>query len=150
MQYAKCTQCALFGGLMTTKRKHLGEKLSVLAKSTGLSQTALADRVGVPPSQVNRYFRGHNDVHGSILLDLLKELGIDIDELVSRRVKSLTDVEKMDPDCRNEALVFLFNELDELGRQTYLSQLLWAAKISKGDAFPKKVEEQIKREISLI
>lgn len=51
---------------------------------------------------------------------------------------------------KHEALNFLFNELDELGKQTQLNQLLWAAKISIGDSFPKKIEDQIKKEINLI
>jgi len=135
---------------MGIKKKHLGDKLSLLSKSLGLSQTELADRVGIPSSQVNRYFRGHSEVYSSVLIDILKELGFDIEEMITKRLKSVSEIEVVDTKNPEETLSFLFNELDDLGKQTYLSQLLWAAKVSKGSAFPKKLEEQIKKEISLI
>lgn len=135
---------------MAATRKHIGEKLSMLSKTVGVSQTALAEKVGVPPSQINRFFKGHSEIYSSNLIEILKELGFDIEAMVTKRLKSVTDVEHSDPKSKKEAINFLFNELDELGKQTYLAQLLWAAKLTKGDAFPKKVEEQIKREITLI
>ena len=65
-------------------------------------------------------------------------------------LKAVTEVEHADPKSTHEALNFLFDELDELGKQTYLNQLLWAAKVSKGESFPKKIEDQIRKEINLI
>lgn len=135
---------------MAAKRKHLGEKLSVLSKSLGISQTSLAERVGVPPSQINRFFRGHSEIYSSALTEILKELGLDVEELIAKRLKAVAEIENAEPKSTHEALAFLFDELDELGKQTYLAQLLWAAKVTKGDSFPKRVEDQIKKEISLI
>jgi len=135
---------------MSSKRKHIGEKLSMLSKTVGISQTALADKVGVPPSQINRFFKGHSDIYSSALIEILKELGFDIEAKITKRLKSVTEVEHADPKSTHEVLNFLFDELDELGKQTYMSQLLWAAKLSSGDAFPKKIEAQIKNEMNLI
>ena len=132
------------------KRKHIGEKLSMLSKTVGISQTALADKVGVPPSQINRFFKGHSDIYSTNLIEILKELGFDIESMITKRLNAVTQLEHADPKSKHEALNFLFNELDELGKQTQLNQLLWAAKISKGDSFPKKIEDQIKKEINLI
>lgn len=135
---------------MTVKRRHLGEKLAVLTKSIGISQTELSDRLGVPPSQVNRFFRGHSDIYSSVLMGVLKELGFNLEEMISRRIKKIAEVEQVDLSSADETLLFLFNELDELGKQTYLNQLLWAAKVSKGNSFPKKIEDHVRQELSLI
>lgn len=135
---------------MAAKKKQIGEKLSMLSKTVGLSQTALAEKIGVPSSQINRFFKGHSDIYSSNLIEILKELGFDIEAMIASRLKAVTEVEQADPKSTHEALNFLFDELDELGKQTYLSQLLWAAKVTKGESFPKKIEDQIRKEINLI
>lgn len=131
-------------------KKSLGEKLAMLAKSQEKSQADIADSIGMAPSQLNRFFKGHSDIYSSNVIEILKELGLDIEAIVTKKLKAVDESEYADPKSQKDALFFLFNELDELGKQTYLSQLLWAAKLSKGDSFPKKVEEQIKREMTLI
>jgi len=146
----KIKQWEQIRGDMGIKKKHLGEKLSLLAKSLGVSQTELAERVGIPSSQVNRYFRGHSEVYSTVLVDVLRELGFDIEEMITKRLKNVSEIEVVDTKNTQETVSFLFNELDDLGKQTYLSHLLWAAKVTKGSAFPKKLEDQIRKEISLI
>lgn len=132
------------------KRTKIGEKLAVLAKTIGRSQTSLAEKVGVPPSQINRFFRGHSDIYTSALLPVMRELGFDLEEMISKKIKVASDLDSNDPKTVNETLVYLFNELDDLGKQTMLAQLLWAAKIAKGDQLPIRIEEQIRKEFSLI
>ncbi len=136
---------------MKNKRcKNLGEKLSKLAKISEISQTELADQVGVPPSQINRFFRGKSDICSSLLVKILKELEFDVESLIDHKLNKLSDIEKYEPNSLKESVGFLFNELDDLGKQTYLNNLLWAAKVSKPESLPLKVEEKIKQQLSLI
>lgn len=135
---------------MSENRRHLGKKLGMLARSVGLSQTFLADQLGMKSSHINRFFRGHSDVYSIVLIGVLKELGIDIEEIIAKRLKAISEVDQADPNSRHEMLTFLFDELDELGQQTQLTQLLWAAKAVRGNSFPKKIEEKIRNEITLI
>jgi len=132
-----------------SQKRFFGAKLSLLANTVGVSQTELADRVGVTPATINRYFNGKRDLHASAFIAVLKELGFDIDQMVSKKMNKISNIDS-DPKSMREALLYLFDELDELGKQTYLSQLLWAAKLSKGEKFSKQVEQNIKKEISLI
>ncbi len=135
---------------MATKTNHIGIKLSMLAKTCGVSQTELADKLGFSPSQVNRFFNGHSDIYSSNLLEILKELGFDIAAMVSKRLKAVTDEEHSEPQSTKETLLALFDELDELGKQTCLSQMLFTAKAGRKSSFPKKLELQIKKVINLI
>ncbi len=132
------------------QRKNVGEKLSVLAKSVGLSQTALAEKLDIPSSQVNRFFRGHSDVYSSVLMDILKELGLDVDKMISTKIKKHTDIEDCEIETASDCVNYLFKNLDELGKQTYLNNLAWATRVTSKQSLPTKVEEILKRELNLI
>lgn len=120
------------------------------SKTLGLSQTEIADRVGVPPSQINRYMNGHSDVYSAVLVKILHELGLNLESMVDKRINQLSKMDLHEDSTKEDMLLFLFNELDDLGKQTMLSQLLWAAKLTKGSLFSKKVEERINKGLSLI
>lgn len=130
-------------------KKSLGEKLAMLAKSTGKSQTNISESLAMPASQLNRFFRGHSDLSSSNMTAVLKELGIDLEEIVSKKISYHTGHEESAGRNLSSSVDFLLNSLDDLGKQTILSQLLWAAKLSKAK-FPTDVEKRIKKEISLI
>ena len=54
---------------------HVGRQLRLLRKAAGLSQAALADRLGVTPQQVQKYERGGNRISASKLYDAAVTLG---------------------------------------------------------------------------
>lgn len=131
-------------------RKSLGERLALLAKSQGKSQAEIADQINMAPSQLNRFFKGHCDIYANNAFDILKELGLDIEDIVLKRLKDVAELEQSDPKSKNETILFLYNRLDELGKQTVLAQLLWAVKLGNKDAIPKKLENEIRKDITLI
>ena len=59
------------------------KKLSVLM---GLSQAELARRVGMLPSHLNVYLQGKGDIHSGRFIEILAECGIDIEELVDKKL----------------------------------------------------------------
>lgn len=133
-----------------SNRKSLGERLALLAKTQGKSQAEIADRINMAPSQLNRFFKGHCDIHANNAIEILKELGLDIEDLLLKRLKDATDLENSDPNSKNETILFLYNKLDELGKQTVLAQLLWAVKVGNSNALTRKLETEIRKEITLI
>lgn len=58
------------------------QKLLLLIRSRGISQVDLAERIGAAPSHLNHYLKGHGDIRSSMLLEILSELGIDLEKIV--------------------------------------------------------------------
>lgn len=132
------------------EKNSLGKKLSILAKSQGKSQTAIADNLGLPPSQINRFLKGHSDCSANNLVLILNELGINLEEIVSQKIRKHGNISESEIESVNDCVQFLFKSLDNLGQQAYLSNLAWAAKLSKKGKFPNKVDEILKKELDLI
>lgn len=131
-------------------RKTLGEKLAMLVKTTGRTQSELADSIGMPVSQLNRFLNGHSDLNAENLSNVLAALGINLDEIVTAKIRKQVDVEGAEVENVSDCINFLFRSLDEMGQQTYLKSLAWAARISSKDKLPNRVEEVLKNELRLI
>lgn len=58
--------------------KYVGGRIRARRVELGLSQTAVADQLGLTFQQVQKYERGYNRVSASRLYDLTKILGVDI------------------------------------------------------------------------
>jgi transcriptional regulator with XRE-family HTH domain len=56
--------------------KHIGRRIRARRKILGLTQTVVAQRVGVQFQQLQKYETGMNRVSGSRLCDLSKALGV--------------------------------------------------------------------------
>lgn len=139
--------------IKVAKKPTLNQKLLLLAKVKGITQTEIAKKSDMQLSHVNRYFNGFSDLTTSNFNEILKSLGIDLDRIVSSEINKFTDTDTDGINDLNSGVNYLLNSLDDLGKQTVLNQLLWAAKTAaqaKGKSFPKSLEEKIKREISLI
>ncbi len=57
---------------------HVGVQLRLLRKDRGLSQTALAARIGVTFQQLQKYESGRNRLSASTLYRLASALGVDV------------------------------------------------------------------------
>ncbi len=135
------------------KKKKLHDKLLILAKAKGLTQAEIAKKVGMNSTHINRYFKGSSDLVSDHFVNIVTVLGIDIDYAVTAELTKLTSDENNDVSDLSSSVSFLLNSLDDIGKQTVLNQLLWAAKTAaqaKGKSFPKSLEDKIKKQISLI
>lgn len=56
--------------------KHIGGRIRMRRKMLGLTQTVVAQRIGVQFQQLQKYETGMNRVSGSRLCDLAKALGV--------------------------------------------------------------------------
>jgi hypothetical protein len=102
----------------------------------------------MPTSQLNRFFRGHNDFSSSNLLAILNELEIDLIKIINEKLKEKTSIESTAVTSKNECLEYLFNSLDEIGQQTYLNTLAWASRLANKKKFPNEIELFLKHDTS--
>ena len=63
------------------------QKIKQLAVLAGVSQAELARRVGMLPNHLNVFLQGKGDIHSARMVELLSELGIDVEEMLD--LKSL-------------------------------------------------------------
>lgn len=122
----------------------------MLVKTTGRTQSELADSIGMPVSQLNRFLNGHSDLNAENLSNVLAALGINLDEIVTAKIRKQVDVEGAEVENVSDCINYLFRSLDEMGKQTYLKSLAWAARISSKSKLPTRVEEVLKNELNLI
>ncbi len=130
--------------------KTIGEKLALLAKTQGKSQSVIADNIGMAPSQLNRFFRGNCDFSSPNLFLVLKELGLDIEEMISKKTKKFVDIDEAKVDNVYDCITYMYRSIDDLGQQTYLKQLAWATTATTKKPLPQKVQDIIKKETHLI
>lgn len=131
-------------------KKAMNEKLLILAKAKGMTQAGIASNVGMQPSHINRYFNGVSDVTSSHFIEILKVLGINVEQLASEELKVLAGISDTDIKDVNSSVVYLFNTLDEMGRQTMLKHLYWVAEKTSRKRIPDQVTTIIQKEISKI
>lgn len=131
-------------------KKSIGEKLALLAKSQGKTQAEIADHIGMAPSQLNRFFKGNSEFNTQNLLSVLNILGIDLEEIISRKTRKFADIDEAKIENVYDCLNYMFKNIDELGQQTYLNQLAWATKATTKKSLPEKVQAIIEKETRLI
>ena len=61
----------------------LGRNLARLRRSRGLTQVELAQKLGIDQAQLSHYERGVIRLHGGIIVDITKHLGVTADELLA-------------------------------------------------------------------
>ena len=116
---------------MRSKPK-IAQKCSQLATLNGLTQAELARRLEIKPSNLNHYLRGHGDVHADLFISILKELGIDIEEIVNRelaRLNGLSLEEKSTPGAAMEAVA---KALPREDRKAMVSFIVKMAQVNLG------------------
>ena len=131
-------------------KKAFHEKLLILARAQGISQTEIAEDLDMQLSHINRYFNGRSDIGSSHLINILKTLGIDLEDIISKELLNLAGGEDTSVNDLPASVDFLLNSLDAIGKQTLLAQILWAAKKTSKKKIPEKVEAIVRKEISLI
>ena len=60
----------------------------------GVSQKEIASALGVRSNHINLYFKSKSDIHSAKLLMILSYLGIDIHQLVKKRISQLSGNKK--------------------------------------------------------
>lgn len=72
-----------------TKLERFSGQVRELADLLGLSQAEVARRVGMQASHLNVFLKGRGDLHSLRLMEILKELGIDLEEQLETAARRL-------------------------------------------------------------
>lgn len=75
--------------------ENFGKRLERLREDAGLSQTALAKRVGVSQSSISQMEAGERSPSYAMLVELAEALGVSAAYLVGASVEQLTPAEEM-------------------------------------------------------
>jgi len=66
----------------STQQETIGERLARFRKERGLTQTELARQLGVAQPVLSDYERGELRLHGQLIVELARILGVSADELL--------------------------------------------------------------------
>lgn len=71
----------------------LGLQVAQLASRLKVKQTRIAQDCEISRISVNRFFRGRSEIRASDLVNVLKVLGIDLEQEIERRLQPPTQTE---------------------------------------------------------
>lgn len=63
--------------------KGVCEQIARRIEYLGVTQAELARRVGMQPSHLNRFLRGHGDIRSYRLMEILAEIGFDLEQMMA-------------------------------------------------------------------
>lgn len=102
----------------------IGEKIATLAKTKGLSQGRLAEKIDVSRVSINRFFKGKSSIRTKDLVQLLKVLDIDLEDLIEQKLE-----DEFTPMTREneiyEDLKSIMDHLDTKARSSVIEQVVW-------------------------
>jgi predicted XRE-type DNA-binding protein len=70
-----------------TTEQQIGLRVAQLANRMKVKQTRIAQDCEISRISVNRFFRGRSEIRASDLVNVLKVLGIDLQQEIDRRLK---------------------------------------------------------------
>ena len=111
-----------------TFKKHLGYKVSLLAKSRGMTQAEIAEHCGVSRITVQRFFSGKTEIRSGDLNKILKLLNINLDTDLDRLLKIKSLGLKDQIYNINSDINIILNALDPQIKKTLLNNLCWWGK----------------------
>lgn len=108
----RCSPQEIAALARSSKQKEtIGERLARLRRERGLTQVELAAEIGVAQPVLSDYERGELRLHGQLIIDLAKILGVSADELLG--------LEKLKPNgtMKNRQLLRRMQQLDRLPKR---------------------------------
>lgn len=94
----------------------LGSRIAALRKSAGLSQAALASRIGVSPSAIGMYEQGRREPSGDLLIALSRQFNVSVDYLLTGRKPTVfpaPPLTQLEPLSREDLIVLIAAQLLE-------------------------------------
>lgn len=131
-------------------QKNIGEMIAILIKSKDITQTDLAEKIGVPHSQINPFLRGHKDVYASSLVAVLKEVGIDVEAQLKEKLKIENQIDPTSFKTKRDSFLYLFENLKEQSQETVISQMLWQLGAQESSSVCPELVNNVRKEFAYI
>ncbi len=116
-----------------------GEILWPLAQEKGFTQTKIAEIIGRPATQVNKYFCGRGDVTGKNQILILNAIGFDLEKEIHHLRRNLKPEKNIK--CINDLVVCLFQHLDHESKKAILTLLLGSIEIGGIKQLPEEIKQ---------
>lgn len=114
------------------KKTTLSQKLALIASLRGTSQARLAKKVGVQASHLNHFLRGHGDVRSALLVEILSELGIDVEQAVNEELARLNGLELKEKTTPGQAMESLVKAMEPEDRRAFIGYFSKFARTNLG------------------
>ena len=121
-------------------------KLSMLAKSKGMTQKRLAELCGLSRITIHRFFNGHTELKCNDFTQLLRLLGIDVETQIDGALESaLTGSRKT---SISEDIDYIISNAPINSRKTFLQQIVWLAShldVGEVESAKKRLEVELSK-----
>jgi transcriptional regulator with XRE-family HTH domain len=95
----------------TEQKESVGERLARLRRERGITQAELARMLGIVQPMVSDYERGELRLHGQLIIELTRILGVSADELLG------LDKPRSNASVKNRRLLRRLQQLERLPRR---------------------------------
>jgi transcriptional regulator with XRE-family HTH domain len=95
---------------------HVGQRLRLRRKLSGLSQTELGEKIGVTFQQLQKYESGTNRISASRLFDLSRVLDVPVSYFFDEMTENVSGAGKMEAALTDEPNLMVKRETLELAR----------------------------------
>lgn len=107
------------------KHRNIGIKLSIIAKSKGLTQNEIALRCGVSRISIHRFFNGRTELKASDLFNVLDVLGISIDHEIENSLSGALEGKSLSQDPIYRDVCRILQSSTRQIRKTLFEQISW-------------------------
>lgn len=134
--------------MTTNTALEIGLSLFDLSRILKKSQTEMSESTGVTTVAINRFFKGHSELSLSNFILVSRELGIDLEKIISDEILKNSNSDKKLFETKAEMYSFLFENLPLIPKQTALKSLAWTYSVSGKKELPTEIKDFFRSEIT--
>lgn len=125
---------------MKPVKSKLPQKFLLLSHLKGKTQVKMAQKISMQPSNLNTYLRGNRDIHSRHFVNILRELDIDIEEILNREIASISEMtleEKLPVGMAFESMI---KSLGPTERRTLVRHVIKIADMNLGNQAKSQIQ----------
>lgn len=117
----------------------LGLKVNALLSLTPGTYAKISESCHISKSSLGRFLTGQSDIRSASLVKILRQIGIDIDMVVNRKVREELGEERKTPHIGSDLETILEN-IDPISTKTMISTLIARAKKQRKVDLKKEIK----------
>lgn len=122
------------------KKSTFAQKILLLSILKGKTQAELAKGIGMLPNNLNHYLRGHREIQSRHFVNILRELGLDIEESLNREIAAMSEMKLQEKVRLGDAMESVVKALRPTERKTLLRHMARMAQVSLGARSKQNIE----------
>lgn len=118
----------------------LSAQIDKLRKLSDKKTSQMAGSVPISAAALSNYFNGKSDIGASKFVKILGELGVDVSDAVTQKLREKTGLLDYDSQKEDNDVLLLFTHLDSLNKKIVLSTIVKALSKNKSKALQDAVK----------